>query len=72
VGLADEHMDAHIAQRFDHHVGSLDMGDSLPGAGPSADVALDAADLVALLNNPKTLRQAVLLSEILNPPQFDR
>ncbi len=71
VGLADEHMEAHIAQKFDHQVGSLELGDSAQaGAGSSRPRLSMSADLVAMLKNPKTLRQAVLLSEILNPPHF--
>ncbi len=67
VGLADEHMEAHIASRFDHQVGSMETGDAgLSSAAPGA-VSLDAADLMALLHNPRTVRHAVLLSEILNP-----
>ena len=72
VGLADEHMEAHIAQKFDHQVGSLELGDSSQAGAGSPDLTFDVADLVALLKNPKTLRQAVLLSEILNPPHFCR
>lgn len=67
VGLADEHMEAHIAAQFDHQVGSLETGDAeLSSAVPGA-VPFDATELMALLHNPRTVRHAVLLSEILNP-----
>jgi hypothetical protein len=70
VGLADEHMEAHITQKFDHRVGSMGTGESAQAGAGASELALDAADLAALLQNPQTLRQAVLLSEILNPPHF--
>jgi hypothetical protein len=72
VGLADEHMEAHITQKFDHQVGSMETGESAQAGAGSSESTIDAADLAALLRNPKTLRHAVLLSEILNPPQFLR
>jgi len=72
VGLADEHMEAHIAHKFDHQVGSMETGGSTQAGAGSAELTMDAADLVALLTNPQTLRHAVLLSEILNPPHFRR
>jgi hypothetical protein len=72
VGLADEQMEAHIAQKFDHQVGSMGPGDSTQTGAEIGALAFDAADLAALLKNPNSLRQAVLLSEILNPPHFRR
>ncbi|MHB8952497.1 MAG: hypothetical protein ACYC4U_05920 [Pirellulaceae bacterium] len=71
VGLADEHMEAHLAQRFDHQVGSQ------PPSAPADRVAelgerlLDPETLAAMLADPTSLRQAVLLSEILARPDFD-
>jgi hypothetical protein len=72
VSLADEHMEAHIAEKFDHHVGSLSGGDTAQSDAGGADAALGVAELAALLKDPKTVRQAVILSEILNPPHFRR
>ncbi len=74
VGLADEAMEAHLQQKFDHQVGTLsDVGhdeiessEVFDPAGESGATA--AADIVAMLKNPNTVRQAVLLSEILSPP----
>jgi len=71
VGLADEHMDAHIAQRFDHQVGSLDLGDSAHAAAGAGETAYDLQELIAMLQDPLTLRHAVVLSEILRRPQFN-
>jgi hypothetical protein len=72
VGLADEHMDAHIAQKFDHQVGSLDLGDAAQAAAGPTEQAFDASELIAMLQEPNTVRQAVLLSEILRPLEFRR
>lgn len=71
VGLADEHMDAHIAQRFDHQVGSLDLGDSAHAAAGAGETAYDLNELIAMLQDPRTLRHAIVLSEILRRPQFN-
>jgi hypothetical protein len=72
VGLADEHMEAQIAQKFDHQVGSFGLGDASQTDASGGELALDVADLVAWLRNPQMLRHAVLLSEILDPPHFRR
>jgi hypothetical protein len=72
VGLADEHMDAHISEKFDHHVGSLDAGDAQQGGAGAGDLTFDVNELVAMLKEPQSLRYAVLLSEILNSPHFRR
>ena len=53
VGLADEHMDAHIAQKFDHQVGSLDLDAASPAGGGSAELTIDAADVLAMLTEPQ-------------------
>jgi hypothetical protein len=70
VGLADEHMEAQIAQKFDHQVGSFGLGDASQTDVSGGEITLDVADLVAWLRNPQMLRHAVLLSEILDPPHF--
>lgn len=69
---ADERMEERLNQKFDHEVGTFE-GDVTRDAatvdqGPISQVA---SDMIELINNPKTLRQAIIMSEILNRPNFD-
>jgi hypothetical protein len=68
VGLADEQLEARLHAKFDHRLGSLD--DNMPATG-SADVPAEARqatlEIAQLLANPNSLRNAVVLSEILTP-----
>jgi hypothetical protein len=71
VGLADEHLEAHLAQKFDHQVGSQGLSGSTGATASSVELAFDAEALAAMLANPTALRTAVLLREILERPRFD-
>lgn len=71
VGLADEHMEAHLAQKFDHQVGSQGLSASTGATSSPVEFAFDAEALAAMLANPTALRHAILLSEILARPRFD-
>jgi hypothetical protein len=75
---ADQQMEQHLQKSFDRQVGTL--GDSAPkssgtpatDAEPVADRAEPSAAAAALarsLADPKNLRQAVILSEILQRPE---
>lgn len=73
VGLADEHMEAHLAQAFDHQVGSQ-VGSQGAAARPAAatfDSALDVDAVLDMLTKPSSVRNAIVLSEILRRPDFD-
>ncbi len=81
VDQADEQMDAHLAQVFEHKLGRLEpQSTSRPAAvAPTAraeqvraDIAATptaAAGLAALLANTESIRQAILLNEILTRPE---
>ncbi|HMP78332.1 MAG TPA: hypothetical protein PKD54_02660 [Pirellulaceae bacterium] len=74
VALADDKLEARLHEKFDHDVGT--MG----GAYATARITKqqrDAADRLApvhlldLLKNPTSLRQAIIVAEILKRPDFD-
>lgn len=71
VGLADDKMDAHIQDVFAHDV--VTIGESSPALEPSqrAKKPSLAADLKKMLGSPQSIRQAIILTEILNRPEFD-
>ncbi len=71
VALADEHMEAHLAQKFDHQVGSKGLSESTDATASAVVLAFDSETLAAMLANPTSLRHAILLSEILARPRFD-
>lgn len=67
VENADENMDAHIQQVFDHQVGRLSHRDQQP----TSDVALSGdltQAIILMLQSPQGLQQAILLSEIFERP----
>jgi hypothetical protein len=74
VGLADEHMEAHLSKAFDHQIGSQvepQVTASQPAAAPTFDSALDVDALLGMLTRPSSVRNAIVLSEILRRPDFD-
>ncbi len=74
VGLADEHMEAHLSKAFDHQIGSPmepQAAAPRPAATPTFDSALDVDALLDMLTRPSSVRNAVVLSEILRRPDFD-
>ena len=72
IEQADERMDAHLDQVFDHEVGSK------IGSGKGATDELKRAtrnnsaaqDLLKLLQSPATVRQSIMIAEILKRPDF--
>lgn len=73
VGLADEHMEAHLAKAFDHQVGSQVEPQGAPTrpAAVTFDSVLDVEALLEMLTKPSSVRNAIVLSEILRRPDFD-
>lgn len=65
-------MEAHVHQTFDHHVGALDDGPGMPapGVGAEAERPAAAAEIARLLAHPQSLKNAIVLSEILSPPHI--
>ncbi len=76
VAQADEKMEEHLRERFEHRLGRLGtMGGvtALPQSAPapeapSAAPAGIAAELAAMFRTPASVRQAVVVSEVLNRP----
>ncbi len=74
VGLADEAMEAHLHQRFDHQVGSFSEGglSSVDTSAPAEQLRESgssfAQEIAAMLRDPLSVRRAIVLGDILNPP----
>jgi hypothetical protein len=78
VGMADDDMDAHLHQKFDHKLGRLggalksQVSDSdasayeQPQAAPASS---GATEIAKLLRTPQNVRNAIVLSEILTRPE---
>ena len=67
VGKADDKLEAHLHETFDHSVGRLREG-RRPTSASGAHAGLSAAALIASLKSPQEVRKAIILSEILTPP----
>lgn len=73
VGLADEKLEARL-EKFDHKIGALEgmssiQDDAVETEGP--DKSHLAVSLLDLLKQPQTVKQSILISEILKRPNFD-
>lgn len=74
IEQADERMETHLDEVFDHDVGKLKkpntetITDDVPGNVKAPNKL--ANSIVEMLQNPKTIRQSILISEILKPPTF--
>jgi hypothetical protein len=82
VAQADRQIDEHLHEVFDHHVSKLEL---VPGEAAAAPVAVGPAELTGtpppdastlflsgltdLLADPDSLRQAVVLNEIIHRPE---
>ena len=76
VALADDKMDARLQNTFDHQIGSLksaasDSAFATTTTSTAQRVSPIADELLDMLSNPKSIRQAILLNEILQRPKFD-
>jgi len=81
VAQADENIDARLQQVFGHSVGRLARGpggavnrlapDTLPPAEGVTTPALtvEGSSLIAMLADPQSIRQAIIISEILRRPE---
>jgi hypothetical protein len=74
VGQADEKLEARLHDTFDHQVGHLTQPSISPddsvAQGKAASRARQAQ--LAFLSSPQNLRQAIILSEILQRPNWDK
>lgn len=72
VGLADDKLEARLHSTFDHSVASLQGAGSVREVGsPEYQPTQIATELVAMLRDPKSIRQAIILNEVLTRPNFD-
>lgn len=73
VDLADDKLEAHLHQVFDHKVGNLKK--STPDAAPRTDAASPelqtpaAAAFAKMLADPQSLRNTLILTEIMKRPE---
>ena len=67
VGQADEKVEAHLHEKFDHKLSRIDDPDDEVGAAAGAAFA---ARMAELFRNPQSIQQAFILNEILNRPDF--
>ena len=74
VSLADERLEARL-EKFDHSMGSLEgtetVTDDVAATVDGPDKSHLAVDLLSLFASPKSIRQSILISEILKRPDFD-
>ena len=72
VDQADEMLESHLHQMFDRKLGSLASltGDVATAASPSTAATIPTpSGIAAMLRNPQSLRTAIILQEILAPPE---
>ncbi len=74
ISQADERLEARL-EKFDHAMGSLEstetVTDDETASVEGPDKSRLAVDLLGLFSNPKSIRQSILISEILKRPSFD-
>lgn len=72
---ADDRIAARLQKRFDHDVSKLDdmptVQDDVVATVTRKEVSAGTEDMLRMLRNPTTIRQAILVSEILKRPQLD-
>lgn len=66
VGLADEKVEAHLHQKFDHDVSRISDPEDTAGAAAGAAFA---ARIAELFRSPQSIQQAFILNEIINRPE---
>lgn len=76
VGHADDKLESRLHSTFDHQVGRLSHGDQVSAVSPenpeevTRDRSATGIEVLGLLQNPKTLRDAVILAEIFKRPEW--
>ena len=75
VDLADDDMDAHLRQVFDHKLGSLKSTPITNATGAAASPSLQLVatatqtNLLRMLRTPTGMRDAIIISEVLRRPE---
>lgn len=71
---ADERLEERLHEKFDHDLGSLQDRKRQEHVAPIVTVqAISpmANDLIDMLKSPKSVRQAIIIAEVLKRPNFD-
>jgi hypothetical protein len=68
VSQADEKLEAHLQQRFQHQIGTLEQREVRSAPRPRQNQA--AAEIAQLLRSPTGMRQIVIASEIMRRPEI--
>lgn len=66
AGLADDRREARIHAKFDHEIGTLRQSDATLEL---VDEPVSDVSLLDVLRSPASIRQAIIMSEILQPPR---
>ncbi len=66
VSLADDKIEARLQEKFDHDLGRLAKKNK-----EQRQRETGGSELLKLLRTPKTIRQAIIVTEILKRPNFD-
>jgi hypothetical protein len=72
VDQADEKLEAHLHQVFDHQLGRLKKtatDQAAPAASAAKRLGFTAGSIADLLHSPENLRNAIILGEILKRPE---
>jgi len=72
VDLADDKLESHLQQTFDHQLGQLKTTASSTAATPHANAAPDVTvtELLKMLRSPESVRDAIVMAEILRRPEW--
>lgn len=68
VAMADDRVEARLHKKFDHRLGSLQQQERPEDNRPKKDNI--AAEIAAMLKDPKGMRQVIIAQEILQRPKF--
>lgn len=72
AGQADDRLEAHLHEVFDHSIGSLGAAPlTPPGARPAQAPKVAAGQIADWLRRPEDLRRAIILQTILRSPLDD-
>lgn len=76
IASVHDKVDQAIHRRLDHNVSKIDdrptiTDDPRPGVVGGDEIIPIAVELLEMLSQPKSIRQAILLSEILKRPEWD-
>ena len=75
IQAVDDKVARRISRKFDHDVSQIDdlptVLDDEVATATKDEVSQMAVELVQMLRSPKSVRQAIMISEILKRPSFD-